>query len=185
MPRTEPATPGRGPGPHPERDIERVFREEYGRAVAVLVRIFGDIDVAEEAVQEAFTTALERWPAAGAPPSPAGWIITTARNRAIDRLRRESAREDRHAQAVGAQPPGHLEAVEVGQHHVEDHEVRTIRLDLGESGASGIGGRYLEALVAQRRRDEVGDVRLVVDNEDAAGSSAHFTIMLLRAEKIL
>ncbi len=65
--------------------IERVFREEYGRAVAVLVRVFGDIDVAEEAVQDAFVEALERWPATGVPPSPAGWIITTARNRAIDR----------------------------------------------------------------------------------------------------
>ena len=124
MPRTEPATPGRDPEPHPERDIERVFREEYGRAVAVLVRIFGDIDVAEEAVQEAFTTALERWPAAGAPPSPAGWIITTARNRAIDRLRRESAREDRHAQAAV------LHAAGAGREPAEEGPVRDDRLRL-------------------------------------------------------
>jgi RNA polymerase sigma-70 factor (ECF subfamily) len=81
-------------------EIDRLFREEYGRAVAVLVRYFGDIDVAEEAVQEAFATAVQRWPATGLPPSPAGWIITTARNRAIDRLRRDAAREDRHAQAA-------------------------------------------------------------------------------------
>jgi RNA polymerase sigma-70 factor (ECF subfamily) len=81
-------------------EVERVFREEYGRAVAVLVRRFGDIDVAEEAVQDAFATAVQRWPATGLPPSPAGWIITTARNRAIDRLRREAARADRHAQAA-------------------------------------------------------------------------------------
>ena len=81
-------------------EIERVFRAEYGRAVAVLVRVFGDIDVAEEAVQDAFTAAVERWPADGLPPSPAGWIITTARNRAIDRLRREASRDDRHAQAA-------------------------------------------------------------------------------------
>jgi RNA polymerase sigma-70 factor (ECF subfamily) len=81
-------------------DIAQVFREEYGRSVAVLVRVFGDIDVAEEAVQEAFATAVERWPVAGPPPSPAGWIITTARNRAIDRLRREAAREDKQAQAA-------------------------------------------------------------------------------------
>jgi RNA polymerase sigma-70 factor (ECF subfamily) len=81
-------------------EIARVFREEYGRAVAVLVRSFGDIDVAEEAVQDAFTVAVERWPSSGPPPSPAGWIITTARNRAIDRLRREASREDRHAQAA-------------------------------------------------------------------------------------
>ncbi|HEY1915084.1 MAG TPA: RNA polymerase sigma factor [Streptosporangiaceae bacterium] len=84
----------------PEAGVERVFREEYGRAVAVLVRSFGDIDVAEEAVQEAFAVAVQRWPADGLPPSPAGWIITTARRRAIDRLRREASREDRHAQAA-------------------------------------------------------------------------------------
>jgi RNA polymerase sigma-70 factor (ECF subfamily) len=77
-----------------------VFREEHGRAVAVLVRVFGDIDVAEEAVQDAFVAALERWPETGVPPSPAGWIITTARNRAIDRLRREASRDDRQAQAA-------------------------------------------------------------------------------------
>jgi RNA polymerase sigma-70 factor (ECF subfamily) len=81
-------------------EIGRVFREEYGRAVAVLVRVFGDIDIAEEAVQDAFTAAVQRWPATGLPPSPAGWIITTARNRAIDRLRREASREDRHTQAA-------------------------------------------------------------------------------------
>ncbi len=81
-------------------DIERQFRQAYGRAVATLVRQFGDIDVAEEAVQDAFTTAMQRWPSAGLPPSPAGWIVTTARNRAIDRLRRESSREDRYAQAA-------------------------------------------------------------------------------------
>ncbi|MCZ4124023.1 RNA polymerase sigma factor [Streptomyces sp. H39-S7] len=84
----------------PASEIERVFRAEYGRSVAVLVRVFGDIDIAEEAVQDAFTTALERWPSAGLPPSPAGWIITTARHRAIDRLRREASRQDRHAQAA-------------------------------------------------------------------------------------
>jgi RNA polymerase sigma-70 factor (ECF subfamily) len=81
-------------------EIERVFREEHGRAVAVLIRQFRDIDVAEEAVQDAFVAALERWTESGVPPSPAGWIITTARNRAIDRMRRESSRDDRHAQSV-------------------------------------------------------------------------------------
>jgi RNA polymerase sigma-70 factor (ECF subfamily) len=80
--------------------IERVFRAEYGRALAVLVRVVGDLDVAEEAVQDAFAAAVQRWPSSGLPPSPAGWIITTARNRAIDRLRREASREDRHAQAA-------------------------------------------------------------------------------------
>ena len=83
-----------------KRRIARVFREEYGRAVSVLVRAFGDIDLAEEAVQDAFTTAATQWPERGLPPSPAGWIITTARNRVVDRLRREASRDDRQAQAV-------------------------------------------------------------------------------------
>ncbi|MGS2618619.1 RNA polymerase sigma factor [Micromonospora sp. LZ34] len=80
-------------------DVEQVFRAEYGRAVAVLTRLLGDLDLAEEAVQDAFTAAA-RWPETGPPPSPAGWIITTARHRAIDRLRREASRADRHAQAT-------------------------------------------------------------------------------------
>jgi RNA polymerase sigma-70 factor (ECF subfamily) len=90
-------------------EIELHFRREYGRAVATLVRAFGDIDVAEEAVQEAFMVAVERWPSTGLPPNPGGWITTTARNRAIDRLRREASRHDRHAQATllhqSQQPP--------------------------------------------------------------------------------
>jgi RNA polymerase sigma-70 factor, ECF subfamily len=81
-------------------EIEHVFREQYARAVAVLARVFGDLDIAEDAVQDAFSTAAARWPERGMPPAPAGWIITTARNRAIDRLRRESSRDDRHAQAA-------------------------------------------------------------------------------------
>src|SRR5947207_14662109 len=84
----------------PIGEIERVFREEYGRAVAVLVRVFRDISLVEEAVQDAFTAAVQRWPSKGLPPSPAGWIITTARHRAIDRLRREASRDDRHAHAA-------------------------------------------------------------------------------------
>ena len=106
----------------PTSEIERVFREEYGRAVAVLVRVFGDIDVAEEAVQDAFTAAVQRWPESGLPPSPAGWIITTARNRAIDRLRREASREDRQAQA--ALLHAHAEAAEEGA--VRDERLRLI-----------------------------------------------------------
>lgn len=81
-------------------EIGRLFRQESGRAVASLVGRFGDIDLAEEAVQEAFLEALGRWPEAGRPRSPAGWIIATARNRAIDRLRREASRLDHHAQAA-------------------------------------------------------------------------------------
>jgi RNA polymerase sigma-70 factor, ECF subfamily len=86
-------------------DIAGVFRREYGRSVAVLVRVFGDIDLAEEAVQDAFAEAVRRWATAGPPPSPAGWIITTARNRAIDRLRREVSRTDRHVQATRLAEP--------------------------------------------------------------------------------
>jgi RNA polymerase sigma-70 factor (ECF subfamily) len=80
--------------------VEGTFRLEFGRVVATLVRLFGDIDLAEEAVQQAFVIALERWPTTGAPPNPGGWILSTARNLAIDRLRRESSREDRHAHAA-------------------------------------------------------------------------------------
>ena len=80
--------------------LARVFRDESGKAIATLVRLFGDIDVAEEAVQEAFTVALERWRADGLPPNPGGWITTTAKRRALDRLRRESSRDDRQAAAA-------------------------------------------------------------------------------------
>ncbi len=103
-------------------DIERVFRAESGRAVASLVRFFGDIDIAEEAVQEAFEVAVQRWPAQGLPPSPAGWIITTARNRAIDRLRREASRDDRQRQARLLHATD--EEVEVGP--VDDDRLRLI-----------------------------------------------------------
>jgi RNA polymerase sigma-70 factor (ECF subfamily) len=114
-----------GVSPVAAGDIERVFREQYGRAVAVLVRGFGDIDMAEEAVQDAFTVALEQWPAAGLPPSPAGWIITTARNRAIDRLRRESSRDDRHVQAFLMQPAD--DPLDVGNEPaVDDDRLRLI-----------------------------------------------------------
>jgi len=79
--------------------VEAVFRREYGRCVATLIRFLGDIDAAEEAVQDAFTVAVARWPSDGQPPNPGAWIVTTARNRAIDRLRRESVRDERQAQA--------------------------------------------------------------------------------------
>ncbi|HEV2371999.1 MAG TPA: sigma-70 family RNA polymerase sigma factor [Streptosporangiaceae bacterium] len=100
------------PDPMTPEEIASVFRAEYGRAVAVLVRMFGDIGLAEDVVADAFTTAVARWPAEGAPPSPAGWIITTARNRAIDQLRRESARAHKHAEAAIVAGPA--EPVEEG-----------------------------------------------------------------------
>lgn len=79
--------------------VSAVFRAEYGRAVATLTRMFADIDTAEEAVQDAFAVAVQRWPADGVPPNPGGWIVTTARNRGLDRLRRESTRQHRYEQA--------------------------------------------------------------------------------------
>jgi RNA polymerase sigma-70 factor (ECF subfamily) len=104
------------------RAVEQTFRHEFGRAVATLVRLFGDIDLAEEAVQEAFVVATKRWPAAGVPPNPGGWIVTTARNRAIDRLRREASRHDRHAEATLLHEPD--EPKEVGP--VTDDRLRLI-----------------------------------------------------------
>jgi RNA polymerase sigma-70 factor, ECF subfamily len=71
-------------------EIGRIFREESGRSLAALIGVFGDIDLAEDAVQEAFAVALRKWPRDGLPPNPGGWITTTARNHAIDRLRRET-----------------------------------------------------------------------------------------------
>lgn len=81
-------------------ELERTFRGESGRAVATLVRLFGDIDIAEEAVQEAFVTATERWAADGVPPNPGGWIVTTAKRKALDRLRRESSRDRRQSESA-------------------------------------------------------------------------------------
>lgn len=85
--------------------IAQVFRAEHGRAVAVLIRVLGDIDLAEDAVQDAFTVAVERWPRDGMPPRPAGWIITTARRRAIDRLRRDGMRDQRQEEAAVLHTP--------------------------------------------------------------------------------
>jgi RNA polymerase sigma-70 factor, ECF subfamily len=80
--------------------VAEVFRQEYARAVATLIRLLGRIELAEEAVQDAFETALQKWPEQGLPPNPGGWIVTTARRRAIDRLRREATRLDRQGQAA-------------------------------------------------------------------------------------
>ena len=80
--------------------VERVFREEYGRLIASLVRRFGDIDIAEEAASEALVVALEKWPESGVPPNPGGWLTTTAGNRAIDRIRREKQRDAKHQAAL-------------------------------------------------------------------------------------
>jgi RNA polymerase sigma-70 factor (ECF subfamily) len=86
-------------------DVETVFRREAGRCTATLIRVLGDIDLAEDAVAEAFVVAAERWPSTGVPANPGAWITTTARNRAIDRLRRESTRMDRYLAAHRIQDP--------------------------------------------------------------------------------
>ncbi|HJS48926.1 MAG TPA: RNA polymerase sigma factor [Gaiellaceae bacterium] len=83
-----------------QQDLERVFREEWGHAVAILTRVLGDLELAEDGVQDAFTTALERWPREGLPRNPGAWIVTTARNRAIDRIRREKVFQ-RKAELIG------------------------------------------------------------------------------------
>jgi RNA polymerase sigma-70 factor, ECF subfamily len=110
--------------------VEAVFRHEYGRCVATLIRFLGDIDAAEEAVQDAFTVAVARWPSDGQPPNPGAWIVTTARNRAIDRLRRESLRDERHAQAhhlygAGAQAAAD-DALALQEEAVPDDRLRLI-----------------------------------------------------------
>jgi RNA polymerase sigma-70 factor, ECF subfamily len=102
-------------------EIEAIFRREYGRSIAVLTRFLGDISLAEEAVQEAFAIALAKWPSTGIPPSPVGWLITTARNKALDRLRKEASRSERqHA----AQLLNEVEQVE--EHDVRDDHLRLI-----------------------------------------------------------
>jgi RNA polymerase sigma-70 factor (ECF subfamily) len=98
-----------------------IFRREYGRAVAVLARFLGDISLAEEAVQEAFAVALSRWPDTGIPLSPVGWLITTARNKALDRLRREATRPEReHAAHL------RIDLEEAEEHDVDDDHLRLI-----------------------------------------------------------
>ena len=107
-------------------DVESVFREVYGQAVATLVRVFGDITLAEDAVQDAFLVANERWPGDGVPPNPAGWIVTTARNRAIDDLRRSTRGRELHEQldAVASRSQGTDDRVEEGP--VVDDQLRLI-----------------------------------------------------------
>jgi len=107
--------------------VERVFREAYGQAVATLIRLFGDITLAEDGVQDAFVVASDRWRRDGIPPNPAGWIVTTARNRAIDDLRRSARGRDLHEQLGMVAPTSHeLGSGEWG----EDGPVRDDRLRL-------------------------------------------------------
>ncbi len=107
-------------------DIAAVFRNEYGRCVATLIRLLDDIGAAEEAVQEAFTVALAKWPVEGQPPNPGAWIVTTARNRAIDRLRRESIRNERQTQAHDLYGPATAEPAALEEGPVIDDRLRLI-----------------------------------------------------------
>ena len=120
------ARPGTAGAPRIDAaQVGRIFREASGRSVATLIRILGDIDVAEDAVQEAFALALRRWPVDGLPPNPGGWITTTARNFAIDRLRRESrGRELIREVAVLRRGEDQHHAEEVGS--VQDDRLRLI-----------------------------------------------------------
>jgi RNA polymerase sigma-70 factor, ECF subfamily len=107
-------------------EVGRIFREESGRSLAALIGVFGDIDLAEDAVQEAFAVALRKWPRDGLPPNPGGWITTTARNHAIDRLRRQSRGRELLSEvavlAAGQDDPGKPQ--EVGP--VPDDRLRLI-----------------------------------------------------------
>jgi RNA polymerase sigma-70 factor, ECF subfamily len=107
--------------------IARVFREEYGRVVAGLVRLLGDIDLAEESVQEAFVVASSRWPTTGIPPNPGAWITVTARNRALDRIRRESTRTERERRATMTDDSNHDPADGASDEQpIEDDRLRLI-----------------------------------------------------------
>jgi RNA polymerase sigma-70 factor (ECF subfamily) len=103
-------------------EIERIFREEYGRVVASLIRRFGDIDLAEDAASEALLAAVERWPVDGVPPNPGGWLTTTAARRGIDKLRRESHRDAKQQQAAMIVDPTPHEPTGL----VEDDRLRLI-----------------------------------------------------------
>jgi RNA polymerase sigma-70 factor, ECF subfamily len=107
-------------------EIGRIFREESGRSVAALIRAFGDIDLAEDAVQEAFAIALRRWPTDGLPPNPGGWITTTARNRAIDRLRRATRERELIGEARLFGPPFADDRPSEEVSPVEDDRLRLI-----------------------------------------------------------
>jgi RNA polymerase sigma-70 factor (ECF subfamily) len=109
-----------------QAEVGRIFRQESGRSVAALIRVFGDIDLVEDAVQEAFAVALRKWPRDGVPPNPGGWITTTARNHAIDHLRRQSRGQELLGEAAvlwpGHDDPGMAE--EVGP--VQDDRLRLV-----------------------------------------------------------
>src|SRR5437588_4567506 len=109
-----------------EAEVGRIFREESGRSVAALIRVFGDVDIAEDAVQEAFAIALRKWPGDGLPPNPGGWITTTARNRVIDRLRRESRGRELLSEAALLSPDNDDHGSPGQEGPVQDDRLRLI-----------------------------------------------------------
>src|SRR5882757_6856023 len=108
--------------------LEQVFRDEWGRVLAAVVGYLGDFELAEESVAEAFAVAARRWPAEGKPASPAAWLVTTARHRAIDRLRRDRVLAGK-LRLLAATAPGVAEA-EVTEAEVDDAEIPDERLEL-------------------------------------------------------
>ncbi|MEO6510466.1 MAG: RNA polymerase sigma factor [Nocardioides sp.] len=109
-----------------EAEVDRIFREEYGRVVASLIRRFGSIDIAEDAASEALLAAVERWPEDGVPPNPGGWLTTTAARKAIDKIRRESHRDAKHQQAAMIAPQSSWETPHQRTGAVDDDRLRLI-----------------------------------------------------------
>ena len=109
--------------------IERVFRLEHGRVAASLIKTFRDFDLAEEAIQDAFALALERWPRDGIPPNPAAWIATTAKRKVIDTWRRERVRAEKYAE-LGRDEPGEPAEASDGVLYSDDEPIGDERLRL-------------------------------------------------------
>jgi len=150
-------------------EIEDWLRREHGFAVAALVRFFGDIDVAEDAVQDAFGLAMERWPVTGLPPNPAAWLVTTARHRGLSRLRREASRHDRRVRA--AMFEGTESATLVGP--ITDDRLRLIftccHPALGRSDQVALTLRLLAGLSAVEIADALGVPEITVAQRIARG----------------
>ena len=139
--------------------IERVFRECSGRAVATLTRRFRDLSLAEELVQEAFVQALDHWPNEGLPPHPDGWIITTAARRGLDRLRRESSREQRHGTSVQRYGPDEPNDLDEGP--MLDDQLRLIFTCCHPSLAPSAQVALTLRLIAGLQTDEIARAFLV------------------------
>src|SRR5476649_1784340 len=108
-------------------EIDKIFRDEAGRALATLIRLLGDFDLAEDALQDAFAVALERWPAADPPSNPRAWLVNVARNKAIDRVRRQIAfrgKQQELLQEIELTAPAASVADEAGDVALDDDMLR-------------------------------------------------------------